>query len=277
MRVSGGDQRLHRIRRAGVDVAGLHADQRGPVALLEHGRQRVRIHPPLRVRPHPLHPRLAQPEEAQRSQDGDVHLFADHHVDLRGPEQPPLRHVPAGAGQQRVTCGSEPGEVRHLAAGDEAHPRVQRQPEEPVQPPPRGVLQHRHRGRGDVQTGVLVPGGGEPVRRQRDRLAPADDESEESRTGGGQEPRLARARQEIQHGRRVLPLLGELSSERLGQRFQRRRGPHRARAERGEPGAGVQQGAIEQRREGVHGTGKRPSPGHLPTSTSGACRSRISA
>ena len=94
----------------------------GPLQPASTAGQRVRIHPTLAVGAHPLHPRLAQPQEAQRPQDGDVHLLADHDVDLRRPEQPLLGDVPSRPGQQRVPGRRQTGEVRHLPAGDEAHP-----------------------------------------------------------------------------------------------------------------------------------------------------------
>ena len=75
---------LERVERAGVDLAGLCADDRRPVAALERCAQRAGVHASLRVGGNRL--RRPKAEQPQRAVDGHVAFLADEVVSLPGVE-----------------------------------------------------------------------------------------------------------------------------------------------------------------------------------------------
>ena len=142
-------------------------------------------------------------------------------------------------------AGGERRGVRHLAAGDEGERGRLRQAEHLLGPFAAHLLDHRLGRRGDVGGGVLVPGRGQPVGRQRDRQRAADHPAEEAAAARAHQAALGVAHQLVDDG-----LVGEAG---LGQRFAepvlqladgRRRGD-RPRRQGLEEGGGMRRRAIE--------------------------------
>ena len=146
--------------------------------------------------------------------DGDVRRGADDEVHRRRAGQAVFLDVPSGAAQHAVTRRGQRGEVGHLSAGDEADAGRARQVEELEQPFAGDVLDDRGRGRGGVDAGVLIPGAGQPVGRERDRKTAADDEAEVARTGAGDEAAVGAARKRVDDGGGIFAVVGQRSMQR---------------------------------------------------------------
>ena len=109
----------------------------------------------------------------------------DDHIHARRIGQSRLFDVHSHFAQNRVTCSSEAGEVRHLASGDESDARLARQVENLQHPLRRDFFDHRRNRRRRVDAGILIPRAREPIRRERDGQRAADHESEVARPGAG--------------------------------------------------------------------------------------------
>ena len=132
-----------------------------------------------------------------------------------------------------MACGGEADEVGHLSAGDERRRRAVGQAEQVDEPAGGDVLGDRG-GRGERdEPGVLVPGRGEPVGRERGRVRAADDEAEVARAGGGDDPALGTFGERLDDRGGILGVLGERTAERGAQL--RRRSPSRAPERSGSP------------------------------------------
>jgi hypothetical protein len=95
-----------------------------------------------------------------------VPLLAGEDGHGRGPLQAVCLDVPTGRGEDVVASRGEASEARHLRPGREAQGRVGRESEE-VEEPPRDDVFDDGGGRAErVEARVLVPRGGEPVRRE---------------------------------------------------------------------------------------------------------------
>ena len=164
----GGDLR-ERVEGARVHVAGLGADDRGPVA--ERVAQRGGVHPALVVGRQADRRVAPEPDDAQRVEDRRVRLLVRDHAHGGRADQPARLDVPARVAQHAVPGGGERGDVGHLRARDEPEAGVGGQPEQLEHPAPDGLLGRGGGRRHGVQPGVLVPGGGEPVRRRARRAA----------------------------------------------------------------------------------------------------------
>ena len=167
-------ERRRRVEGAGVDVAGLQADDcrsgqprqiAGGDAALAVDRQHQRA-------------RAAEAEQAEHAPHRRVHLGADDHRDRRRAVQPVVVDVPAGARQHRVPGRGQRGEVGHRRADDERAAAVGREPQRVERPAQRRRLDRRRRRRHHVQRAVLIPGRGQPVRRDGHRQRAAVDEAE---------------------------------------------------------------------------------------------------
>ncbi len=77
-----------------------------------------------------------------------------------------------------------------------------REAEQVDDPAGRRLLDHRRRGRGDVEARVVVPAAREPVGGERGRVAPADDEAEVARAGNADEAGPRRGRRAARSPRR---------------------------------------------------------------------------
>ena len=153
-------------------------------------------------------------EHLQRGMHGDVRLGADDDFDLRRAVEPARLDVPARALRECMAGGGERREVRRLAAGDEADTRSGGQAEELAQPAAGGLLGDGVRRRQDEETGVLVPGRGQPVDGDRHRQRAADHEAEVARAGGGDDARVGAARQVPEDRLGALARLRQSAAER---------------------------------------------------------------
>ena len=101
---------------------------------------------------------------------------------------------------------------------------------------------------GDVawRTGVLVPGRGQPVGGDRGRQRAADDEAEVARPGGRHEAGLDRAGHGLDDGDRVLPVLGQLTTQCRHDRLGVPTRSHRSVGQRSEVCRGQVGGSREQ-------------------------------
>jgi hypothetical protein len=135
--------------------------------------------------------------------------------------------VPAHAGQDASACGGERAEVGDGGAGDERAAALGREPEDLEHPAERHPLQHGGRGCHAHVDGVLVPGPGEPVRRERRRQHPTRHEAEEPRAGDRDGGGRRHAIEQLDDPRGVGRCLGEWLVERGERRHRlgRRRHP----------------------------------------------------
>ena len=223
-----GDRR-ERVERAGVHLSGLGADDRRAAAVLERSRERVRAQSSLLVRLD--RGRRPEPEQPQRADDGHVSLLADEHPHGRRTREPIAVHVPAGCAQHVEPRGGEPGHVRHLRTRDIADRRVRGQPEDLDEPFVHHLLGHRGGRAGHVEPRVLVPGRGEPVRREGGRQGAADHEAEVAAAANGDGARLGRGRELPHDLRGIERLLGQRPAERVAQLLRGHVREHRPLAE----------------------------------------------
>ena len=221
----------HGIEGARVDVAGLGADDRGPAQRGQRAPQLVHVHPALAVGSHAHRAAAAQAEHAQRGDDGDVRLLADHDVHEGRAREAVLLDVPARAREHGVSARGQAGEVRHLTAGHEAHAAGGGEAEELEQPARGHLFRHGHGRAAGVQAGVLVPGRDQPVRGQRGGHAPADDEAEVARPRAGDQAGLGVGGQPLQHLRRVRAPRRQRPAQRRAQSGQVRARAHRPRGQ----------------------------------------------
>ena len=111
-----------RIERAGVDFAGLSADDDRP---LNVGKFRGN-HAALIVGRNAYHSITAKTDERQRLQQRRVGLLASDNGQLWGAEQPAGRHVPPGRSELLVAACSKAGRVGDGCTRDESGLRRRR-------------------------------------------------------------------------------------------------------------------------------------------------------
>ena len=200
------------IERAGVHLTRLCTDDRRAVA--QRRRERVGAHRSLIVGRDPDRPPRAQAGVAQRDEERRVDLIADQDLDRRRSREPVGLDIPAGPREHGVAGGGEPGEVGHRRPGREPDGRAGGQPERLQHPALGDRLDRRRRGRARAREPVLVPGGGQPVGRQRGGQRAAGDEPEVARPGAGDGRRPGGGDQPLDHLDRVRALLGQRLVER---------------------------------------------------------------
>ena len=106
------------------------------------------------------------------------------------------------------------GDVRHLATGHEGEGCVRGDSQELADPCARDVF-HDERGRSEGEEAeVLIPGGDEPVGRERRRECAADDKPEVPTALTGDDPRLGVARERLDDVLGPLRRLGQWAAER---------------------------------------------------------------
>ncbi len=203
-----------RVEGAGIELAGLHHDDRGSAARRARRGEGIRLHPPLLVRGDPHDAIMAEAEQLQRKEHGGMRVVADQHVDRRRAEQPARLDVPADPPQHLATGRREAGGVRDGGTGHEPDRGVARQVDQIEQPACRSFLSGRRGRRRVVIAGILAPGAGQPVGRDPDRVRGADHPAKEARAGHRAQPRLGRARQLLDHGVRRQAALRRRSAER---------------------------------------------------------------
>ena len=115
-RVRSLDDLGQRIEGAGVDVAGLGAHDRRPLARGERVAQRSRVHAARGVDGDGQQRVGAEAEDPRRAVDRDVALGAHHEAHARSALQPAGLDVPPHAGQHGVARRRQAGDVRLLAA-----------------------------------------------------------------------------------------------------------------------------------------------------------------
>ncbi len=173
-----------RIDCAGVDVAGLSADDAGSLMRAQVVGQRVGAHAALVVGRDFVHAIGAETEQAQGHGDGVMRFFVDCDLDGRSAEETVGFDVPACVGEDAMTGSGEAGEVGHLAAGDEAEAHGGGQAGELAQPGAGDLLDDRDQGGQHVDAAVLIPCGDEPVGGECGGKSASDDEAEVAWAGG---------------------------------------------------------------------------------------------
>ena len=176
-----------------------------------------------------------------------MHLLAGEHAQRRRARQAIALHVPARVQQNGVARSGKAGEVRHLAAGDEADAARRRQAQQLTHPAPGGLLGDGQGRAQRVPDGVLIPGGHEPVRRYGDRQRAADDEPEVARAARHDQAGISVAHQIVDHGERVDAFVGEGPTKRRAQLVDARVGVDRARPQPAKIVVGVGHGGVEDR------------------------------
>lgn len=128
--------------------------------------------------------------------------------------------------------GGETGGVGHLAPRNEGKTSVLRKSENLLEPAPCDLFDDGGRGRSSVDSGVLVPSGGEPVGRERAGHRAADDPAEEPSASRANEASLHVVGQFADHPLRGKALFQEGPFEAASQRRQIVGGPDGAAVER---------------------------------------------
>src|SRR5215469_9297648 len=90
---------------------------------------------------------------------------------------------PSGACEHRVARRGEAGYMGHLASGDEGEAGALWDAEEILQPRAGNLFSERGGGATGVDTGILVPGGGEPIGCECGRNGAADHPGVETSAG----------------------------------------------------------------------------------------------
>lgn len=145
-------------------------------------------------------------------------MFGRKHTNGGSAIEPVALHVPPAIAQQRVTCGGEAGEVRHLAPSRERKRGVAWQVEPVLNPCSRDLF-HDARGRSaSVERGVVVPGGGEPVSGERGRQRTANYPREEPPADRAQMPAFRCSHQLVDHAFSGNATLDQFYAEPLPQR-----------------------------------------------------------
>ncbi len=242
------DQPVERIEGPGIHVAGLAADDDRAIDRRERFAQRLGTHPALIVRGDPPDALALTPQaqHLERGVDRDMGpLVGDHGHRGRALQALPL-DVPAGGGEDTVPGRGKRREVGHRGAGHETNARLGRQAQQFDEPSTGDLLRHGGRRRDDVQRCVLVPGRSQPVRGQRGRQAPADDEPEEARAGRGDQAGVRGRRQAFDHLERIRRALRDWPAKGVAQRGQVDRSADRTILKRAEKVVGEASGSAQE-------------------------------
>ena len=124
---------------------------------------------------------------------------ADDDRDRRRAKQSVRLDVPPGAREDDVARRGQRGDVRDGGPGDESAGAIARQAEQLQHPLERDFLEDGGRRRDVVEPGVLIPRAGKPIRGERRRQRPADDEAVKPWTGNADRRRRANLVQLAQH------------------------------------------------------------------------------
>ena len=184
-----------RVERAGVHLSGLRADDRRASAPRERGLERIGS-----IRPwSSAASGVGAPSPSSRSARSTVtwrfsptstrtRRRAGEPVAARRPSRP------RSSTWNRAAASA--GHVRHLCPGDEADRSLEQGVRAARRATPRVTSSTTEAdGPADVEARVLVPGGGEPVRRERGRQRAADHEAEVAAAAHRDDARLGRGRE----------------------------------------------------------------------------------
>src|SRR5580692_3216136 len=105
----------------------------------------------------------AETEQPQGHGDGVMRFLIDYDLDGWSAEEAVGFDVPTGVGEDAMTGSGEAGEVGHLAAGDEAEAHDGGEAGEVAEPGACDLFDDRDERRHDIDAGVLIPCGDEPV------------------------------------------------------------------------------------------------------------------
>ena len=142
--------------------------------------QQLGAHPPLLVGGNGSICAAADPEVAQGAVDGDVALLADDDADPRRALEPVARDDPSRP-RARTWCRAAASAVMCAIWQPVTKPAETPagQPQQLAQPAERDLLDDAPRSAtAPIEAGVLIPGRGQPVGRDRGRQRAADDEAE---------------------------------------------------------------------------------------------------
>jgi hypothetical protein len=188
------DGRAQVVTGAGVDVAGLQAQDRRPGrACGERSVQVGEVDRAVRVGCDGLDRGLAEAEQARGPVDRGVPLGARDDPHPRRAGQSVALDVPPCGPQHVVAGGGQPDGVGPLRAGREPDSGGGRQAQQREQPTARGAFGRRRRGGQRVVERALVPPGGEHVCRGGGGERAADDEAEVARARTAHQPALGRS------------------------------------------------------------------------------------
>ena len=211
----------------------------GPAASASRSRSAAGHHPALVVGGDRDDRAGAQAQQPDRPVDRDVPLLPDQHPQPRRAGQPVRLDVPARPAQDLVPPGGQPGDVRLLRTGHETDRRGGRQPEQLRDPAASHLLGDRGGRTHRIEPGVLVPDRGQPVRGQRRRGGPADDEPEVPAAAGRHHARVDGRGQRRDHRRRIVRTIRQRSAQGGPQLGQVRARCDPAVGQAGEIGRGV--------------------------------------
>ena len=169
------------IEGAGVDVAGLDADDGG---FVERG-EGVGAHAALAVDGDADDSAAAQAEHSEGFQERDVDFSAHDNGDGRGSEEAVVFDVPVLFLEQGVASGGEAGEVGHGGAGDDGAGGIGGEVEEAAEPGEGSFLEDGGGGGHDAEGGVLIPGADHPTGGESGGGGASGDEAEEAAALGG--------------------------------------------------------------------------------------------
>ena len=229
-------------------LPGLHADDDRAVEPGERLAQGVGPHPPLLVGGD-LADALALAPEAEHLEGGvdrDVRPAVGDDRHRRRTLETLSLDVPAGPGEDAVPRRGQRREVGHRRAGHEPDARPGRQAEQVDQPGSRHFLGDRGGRRQGVQAAVLVPGTGQPVGTERGRQAATDDEPEVAPARAGDQARVGRGGQVLDHRERVRRMPRGADASPIA-------GPQRRQVDRAADGAGRQRREVVGRDAGSFG------------------------
>src|SRR5580700_5024013 len=194
-----------RIESAAIHIPSLDTNDG---AIVER-RQFFRAHSTLVVGGNGGDTGFSEAHHGQSFQEGNVHFFADNHLDLRRAKQATVFHVPSRAGQQGMASGGESGEIGHGGARYESAAGLSGQAKQVAQPVEGDVLESGGGGRHHAERAILVPGYGEPGGGQGRRQRASNDKTEVATSSGRDCRRRPVLVEQLQHIRRIRRFVGE--------------------------------------------------------------------
>src|SRR5437588_11656917 len=157
-----------------------------------------------------------------------MRLRAYDHSNGRRAEKSVGFRVPAGLLENAMARGGERAKIRDGRTGDKGTAAFRREPEDVEQPAQRYFFKEGRCRSGPPEASVLVPGGREPVSRDRNGKRAADDESEKPRPSHRHRPRRTDLIEQPQRFSRISLTIRERLIKRVQFFNSVRRGSYRA-------------------------------------------------